>query len=140
MENRELSNAAIPSLWMANQAMLAGLSVNPSEVDWVNKKLQTMSPTDSMKGFYHLVEFVPVKRPKYQSQLAPSSTTQPLMSPPPQPTLPTALNLQDTTRLVYTEYHFDSWTQPFSFQPVAHVPRPEDAPGAITPHLRVSHG
>ncbi|KAJ3478000.1 hypothetical protein NLI96_g10066 [Meripilus lineatus] len=96
-ENRTLDNAAIPSLWMANQAMLAGLSLKPSKVNWVEEKLRTMCPTDSMKWFYRPIEILPVKRLKFHSQHVPSST-QPLTPSPDRSPLPPVFNPPNTTR------------------------------------------
>lgn len=65
MDNRELSNASLPVLYMVNQSSMVGLDVVPSNIEWNQKKLKSMTPTDSMNWFYWILEQFPFQRLTY---------------------------------------------------------------------------
>ena len=61
IENTTSDNGAIPSRWMAYEAMLAGLEMTPF---WGGFKAEDLEPKigkDSMTCFYKLLEYLPIK-------------------------------------------------------------------------------
>ena len=60
--NTELNNAAPPVLWMGNEAMLAGLELHPSEVQWNWDKLRNTEPSESLSFVWRFFEILPMKR------------------------------------------------------------------------------
>ena len=60
-ENTTSDNGAIPSRWMAYEAMLAGLEMTPF---WGGFRAEDLKPTigkDSMICIYKLLEYLPIK-------------------------------------------------------------------------------
>ncbi|KAF8873266.1 hypothetical protein BD779DRAFT_1452053, partial [Infundibulicybe gibba] len=65
--NTELNNAAIPTLWMGNEAMIAGLDLNPSEAAiWNWDTLKTDRPTKSLTFVWRVLEILPFKHLTYE--------------------------------------------------------------------------
>jgi hypothetical protein len=67
-KNAELNNAAVPVLWMGNEALFAGLKLRHSEVVWKWDKLATTRPKESLKNVWHFFELLPFKRLSYDQQ------------------------------------------------------------------------
>lgn len=63
--NTELNNAAVPVLWMGNEAMVAGLKLGQSRVVWEWEKLRETRPTESLSLVWRLFEIVLFKRLSY---------------------------------------------------------------------------
>lgn len=63
--NTELNNAAVPVLWMGNEAMVAGLKLGQSRVVWDWDKLRETWPTESLSFVWRLFEILPFKRLSY---------------------------------------------------------------------------
>lgn len=57
----------IPVLWMGNEAMIAGIKLRESVVDWNWEELATAPETPSLKLFWWLVECLPFPRLTYES-------------------------------------------------------------------------
>jgi hypothetical protein len=58
VENKTSDNGAIPSRWMAYEAMLAGLVMKPFWGGIIAKDLQPNIGEDSMTRFYKLIEYL----------------------------------------------------------------------------------
>jgi hypothetical protein len=58
VENKTSDNGAIPSRWMAYEAMLAGLEMTPFWGGIKAKDLQPNIGEDSMVHFYKLIEYL----------------------------------------------------------------------------------
>ncbi|KAF8878545.1 hypothetical protein BD779DRAFT_1447593 [Infundibulicybe gibba] len=65
--NTELNNAAIPALWMGNEAMMAGLDLRPSRAIWNWETLRNDRPTGSLDFVWWILELFPFKRLSYTS-------------------------------------------------------------------------
>jgi len=65
--NEELNNAAPPVLWMGNEAMLAGLELHESRVQWKWNELEKTEPTESLTLWWRFLEILPIKRLSYVS-------------------------------------------------------------------------
>ena len=61
IENTTSDNGAIPSRWMAYEAMLAGLEMTPFWGGFKAEDLQLNIGKDSMTRFYKLLEYLPIK-------------------------------------------------------------------------------
>ena len=61
VENTTSDNGAIPSRWMAYEAMLAGLEMTPFWGGFNVKDLEPNIGKDSMTRFYKLLEYLPIK-------------------------------------------------------------------------------
>jgi hypothetical protein len=70
--NRKLDNAAVPVLWMGNEANLAGLRLRPSGVVWNWGELKQNKPLKSLRSVWRWFELLPFKRLSYDDK---SSTT-----------------------------------------------------------------
>jgi hypothetical protein len=63
-----MNNAAVPVLWMGNEAFLAGLRLEESkfnQFEWEWDKLEYTKPTESLKSVWRLFEVLPFKRLSY---------------------------------------------------------------------------
>ena len=67
-KNTELNNAAIPVLWMGNEALFAGLKLRDSRVVWDWAKLAATRPKESLTHVWHFFELLPFKRLSYDKQ------------------------------------------------------------------------
>jgi hypothetical protein len=67
-KNKKLDNAAIPVLWMRNEATLAGLRLESSPVEWKWDELENSAPTESMLKEWHLFKIIPFKRLSYNDR------------------------------------------------------------------------
>ncbi|KIM73856.1 hypothetical protein PILCRDRAFT_14925 [Piloderma croceum F 1598] len=63
--NEELNNATVPVLWMANEAWLAGLKLNPSGILWDWEELKVAKRTESLTLGWLLFEVIPFRRLMY---------------------------------------------------------------------------
>lgn len=63
--NKHLNNAAVPVLWMGNEATLAGLKLRPSRVEWKWEELENTKPTESLKPVWYFFEILPFKTLSY---------------------------------------------------------------------------
>ncbi|KAF8814000.1 hypothetical protein BYT27DRAFT_7219939 [Phlegmacium glaucopus] len=63
--NAELNNAAVPVLWMGNEALFAGLKLRHSEVVWKWNDLAETRPKESLIYVWHFFELLPFKRLLY---------------------------------------------------------------------------
>ncbi|ETW76212.1 hypothetical protein HETIRDRAFT_329764 [Heterobasidion irregulare TC 32-1] len=67
-ENKDLNQAAIPLLWMENEARAAGLGLKRrNEIAWDWKKLRESKPTESLKWLWWVMEYLPIKRLTYRN-------------------------------------------------------------------------
>jgi hypothetical protein len=71
-KNEKLDNAAVPVLWMGNEANLAGLRLKPSKVQWDWEQLKQNKPVKSLRSVWRWFELWPFKRLSYDDR---SSTT-----------------------------------------------------------------
>jgi hypothetical protein len=60
--NDKLDVGDVPCLWMANEAMMAGLSLMPSKVEWDWDELEEAVPSPSLTWIWQLLEYLPLKR------------------------------------------------------------------------------
>ncbi|KAJ6548693.1 hypothetical protein B0H19DRAFT_1265495 [Mycena capillaripes] len=63
--NDKLDNAAVPVLWMGNEAQHAGLRLKPSPVEWDWEELEKSQKTESLTSVWRLFELLPFKRLSY---------------------------------------------------------------------------
>ncbi|KAJ6589856.1 hypothetical protein DFH09DRAFT_217728 [Mycena vulgaris] len=63
--NDKLDNAAVPVLWMGNEAQHAGLKLEASPVEWKWEQLETSQPTESLTWVWRLFELLPIKHLSY---------------------------------------------------------------------------
>jgi hypothetical protein len=63
--NKEMNSAAVPVLWMGNEALLAGLRLTASKVNWDWDQLKDTSPRESLVHVWRLFEVLPFKRLSY---------------------------------------------------------------------------
>lgn len=63
--NKELNNAAIPVIWMGNEARFSGLRLRPSKVQWDWSALSNTKPTESLNIIWKIIEILPIKRLTY---------------------------------------------------------------------------
>jgi hypothetical protein len=68
--NDRLDNAAVPVLWMGNEAQHAGLKLEPSPVEWNWEELEASKPTESLTSVWHLFELLPFKRLSYADKVS----------------------------------------------------------------------
>ncbi|KAF8878559.1 hypothetical protein BD779DRAFT_1628474 [Infundibulicybe gibba] len=64
--NTELNNAAIPALWMGNEAVTAGLDLTPSRAEWDWDKLKEDRPTESLSFVWRILEAYPFRQLSYK--------------------------------------------------------------------------
>ena len=67
-KNTELNNAAVPVLWMGNEALFAGLKLRDSKVVWDWAKLAETRPKESLVHVWHFFELLPFKRLSYDKR------------------------------------------------------------------------
>ncbi|KAJ6511653.1 hypothetical protein DFH09DRAFT_941969, partial [Mycena vulgaris] len=60
-----LDNAAVPVLWMGNEASHAGLRIKASRVEWKWEELETSKPTESLTWPWQFLELLPIRRLSY---------------------------------------------------------------------------
>ncbi|KAJ7485650.1 hypothetical protein FB451DRAFT_1027683 [Mycena latifolia] len=67
-QNVKLNLSSVPLLWMENEATLAGLRLRPRAAGnaWNMSDLRTDDVHESLKGFWKLVEHLPVRRLSYK--------------------------------------------------------------------------
>jgi hypothetical protein len=73
-KNTELNNAAVPVLWMGNEALFAGLKLGDPKVlgeyravwDWW--KLAKTHPKESLTSVWYFFELLPFKRLSYDGR------------------------------------------------------------------------
>jgi hypothetical protein len=65
--NEKLDVGDVPSLWMANEAMVAGLKLKLSKVVWDWDELEKAVPSNSLTWIWWLVECLPFNRLSYKS-------------------------------------------------------------------------
>jgi hypothetical protein len=65
ISNTELNNAAVPVLWMGNEAIVAGLKLSRSRVEWDWGKLSETGPKESLSWVWRFFEVLPFKRLSY---------------------------------------------------------------------------
>jgi hypothetical protein len=70
-ENIDLALGDVPTLWMANEAMIAGLKLTPSQIEWEWEHLKKYPPEKSLAGWQWL-EYLPFRRLSYEDR---NSTT-----------------------------------------------------------------
>ncbi|KAJ7815718.1 hypothetical protein B0H13DRAFT_1924023 [Mycena leptocephala] len=63
--NDKLDNAAVPVLWIGNEAQHAWLKLETSPVEWNWEELETSKPTESLTSVWHLFELLPFRRLSY---------------------------------------------------------------------------
>jgi hypothetical protein len=63
--NAELNNAAVPVLWIGNEAFLAGLRLKESNFEWDWDKLRDTKPRESLNFVWWPLELLPFKRLSY---------------------------------------------------------------------------
>ena len=63
--NQDLNNAAVPVLWMANEARFAGLRLHPSKVHWSWEELKNSRPKESLNFIWGIFERLPLRRLSY---------------------------------------------------------------------------
>ncbi|KAJ7484542.1 hypothetical protein FB451DRAFT_1232827 [Mycena latifolia] len=63
--NDKLDNAAVPVLWMGNEAQHAGLKIKASRVEWKWEELETSKPTESLTWVWRVIELLPIRRLAY---------------------------------------------------------------------------
>jgi len=68
-KNTELNNAAVPVLWMGNEALFAGLKLRASKVDWQFEKLATTHPKGSLTYAWRFFELLPFERLSYDKRV-----------------------------------------------------------------------
>lgn len=68
VSNAQLNNATIPVLWIGNEALMAGLKLKPSRVEWDWRKLKYSGPTKSLGVVWYLFEALPFKRLTYKDE------------------------------------------------------------------------
>ncbi|KAH7928737.1 hypothetical protein BV22DRAFT_1058171, partial [Leucogyrophana mollusca] len=64
-KNTRLNNATVPVLWMGREAMIAGLKLYPSKVEWNWDELRKMKPAESLTWVWRVFEMFPFKRLSY---------------------------------------------------------------------------
>ncbi|KAF8870036.1 hypothetical protein BD779DRAFT_1632606 [Infundibulicybe gibba] len=64
--NTELNNAAIPAMWMGNEAAAAGLSLSRSRAVWDVKELRKDRPKNSLSIGWRVLEVYPFKQLSYK--------------------------------------------------------------------------
>jgi hypothetical protein len=62
--NENLSVGDVPTLWMANEAIMAGLVLTAAKVEWDWDNVWKDQPFESLRGFWLPLEWLPVKRPR----------------------------------------------------------------------------
>lgn len=62
MSNDQLNLESVPLLWMENEALMAGLHLQQSSVDWNIGDLETSTPHESLSGVWWLLEYLPIRR------------------------------------------------------------------------------
>jgi hypothetical protein len=78
-KNTELNNAAIPILWMANEALFAGIKLEDPKVlkdykvvwDW--GKLAETHPKESLTNVWHFFKLLPFKQLSYDNRAIPGN-------------------------------------------------------------------
>jgi hypothetical protein len=65
--NTQLNNAAVPVLWMGNEALIAGLRLHQSRIEWKWDELQDQNSDaqDSLTGVWRFFEMLPFRRLSY---------------------------------------------------------------------------
>lgn len=64
--NKELNNSTTPVLWMRNEAIIAGLRLDISEVKLNWTDLQISNPKNSLSLGWWFLEILPFKRLSYK--------------------------------------------------------------------------
>ena len=80
IENITSDNGAIPSRWMAYEAMLAGLEMASFWDGFKVKNLEPNTGNDSMTRFYKLLEYFPIRWEVHSESHPPLLTSE---EPPP---------------------------------------------------------
>ena len=65
MKNTELNNAAVPVIWMGNEALFAGLKLTVSRVVWDWNTLEQTRPKESLTWVWRFFELLPFRRLSY---------------------------------------------------------------------------
>ena len=66
-----MNSAAVPVLWMGNEALLAGLRLESSKFEWNWDKLEDTKPTESLTFVWRILEVLPFKRLSYTDKKRP---------------------------------------------------------------------
>lgn len=61
LPNDELNLESVPLLWMENEALMAGLHLLRSSVNWKINDLKDSKPTKSLNGVWWLLECLPFR-------------------------------------------------------------------------------
>ncbi|KAJ7671196.1 hypothetical protein B0H17DRAFT_898654, partial [Mycena rosella] len=65
-KNLELNLSSVPLLWMENEATSAGLRLKPRKAGEWNISGVQEKPHESLRGFWRLIEYLPLKRLTYK--------------------------------------------------------------------------
>jgi hypothetical protein len=66
--NAQLNNAAVPAVWMGNEAIMAGLYLKPSRVEWNWQALRDDPLTDSLNWKWGILELLPIRHLTYKDK------------------------------------------------------------------------
>jgi hypothetical protein len=62
LPNADLDLESVPLLWMQNEALMAGLHLQQSSVEWNFDDLKRSRPHESLNGVWWLLEWLPFRR------------------------------------------------------------------------------